>query len=119
MLVDELLRQLKIDQLVVHRGSAPMNDYQYQLSDLGRERARRYFEQCSYFGSAPVALSDYVAGVRAQSLSGQHPTAEALHAAFADLLLNKRMLDGSGRRSIREGVFMFWRRARQDVHGNA
>ncbi len=108
VLVDELLRQLKIDQLVVHRGSAPMNDYQYQLSDLGRERARRYFEQCSYFGSAPVALSDYVAGVRAQSLAGQHPTAEALHAAFADLLLNKRMLDRLGPAvNSGRGLFLF------------
>ena len=77
ILVDELLRQLKIDQLVVHKGSAPMNDYQYQLSDVGRERARRYYEQCSYFGSAPVILSDYIAGVEAQSLAGQRPTAEA------------------------------------------
>ena len=41
VLVDELLRQLKRDQLVVYRGSAAMNDYLYQLTDLGRERARR------------------------------------------------------------------------------
>ena len=27
VLVDELLRQLKTDQLVVHKGSATMNDY--------------------------------------------------------------------------------------------
>ncbi|NLZ02220.1 MAG: AAA family ATPase [Pirellulaceae bacterium] len=108
VLVDALLRQLKIDQLVVHRGAAPMNDYQYQLSELGRERGRRYFEQCSYFGSAPVALADYLAGVQAQSLAGQHPTAEALHAAFADLLLNKRMLDRLGPAiSSGRGLFLF------------
>ena len=41
VLIDELLRQLKRDQLVVYRGSAAMNDYLYQLTDLGRERARR------------------------------------------------------------------------------
>ena len=29
------------EQLVVHRGAAAMNDYQFQLTDLGRERARR------------------------------------------------------------------------------
>jgi hypothetical protein len=33
-----------------------MNDFQYQLTDLGRERARRYSEHCTYFGSAPVTL---------------------------------------------------------------
>ncbi len=39
VLIDEILRQLKHDQLVVYRGSAAMNDYLYQLTDLGRERA--------------------------------------------------------------------------------
>jgi hypothetical protein len=96
VLVDELLRQMKTDQLVVHKGAAPMNDYQYQLTDLGRERARRCMQHCSYFGAAPVSLSDYVPSVAAQSLTKQHPSPEALHLAFADLLLNRRMLDRIG-----------------------
>ena len=53
ILLDPLLRQLKFDQLLVYRGSAPMNDYVYQLTDLGRERARRFMDHCTYFGSAP------------------------------------------------------------------
>ena len=96
VLVDELLRGMKNDQLVVHKGSAPMNDYQYQLTEMGQERARRYAMQCAYFGSAPVALNDYVASVAAQSLTKLRPTREALHRAFEDLLLNKRMLDRLG-----------------------
>ncbi len=74
LLVEEVLRQLKHDQLVVYRGSAAMNDYVYQLTDLGRERARRHAAQCTYFGSAPVALADYIESVKAQSLENQHPT---------------------------------------------
>ena len=92
ILIDELLRTLKNDQLVVHKGSAPMNDYQYQLTDIGRERARRYSAYCTYFGAAPVGLDDYITSVRAQSLTGQRPTVDDLHRAFEDLLLNKRML---------------------------
>ena len=38
ILLDPLLRQLKLDQLLVYRGSAPMNDYIYQLTDLGLRR---------------------------------------------------------------------------------
>ena len=91
-LVEERLRQIKNDQLVVYRGTAPMNDYEYQLTDMGRERARRYVEHCSYFGAAPVSLKDYVASVEAQSLTRQHPTAEDLERAFHDLLLSKRMM---------------------------
>ena len=38
ILVDQLLREMKSDQLVVHKGAAAMNDFQYHLSDVGRER---------------------------------------------------------------------------------
>lgn len=91
-LVEERLRQIKNDQLVVYRGTAPMNDYEYQLTDMGRERARRYLEHCTYFGAAPVSLKDYVASIKAQSLTKQHPTAEDLERAFSDLLLSKKMM---------------------------
>ena len=96
VLIDELLRTMKNDQLVVHKHAAPMNDYQYQLTEVGRERARRLSEHCTYFGAAPTSLKDYITGVHAQSLTKQQPTAEALHRAFDDLLLNKRMLDRLG-----------------------
>jgi hypothetical protein len=92
LLLEELLRQMKQEQWIVHRGAAAMNDYQYQLTDKGRERARRLAEHCTYFGAAPVALADYVASVRAQSLTTQHPSADDLRRAFDDLLINPRML---------------------------
>ncbi len=106
--LDELLRELKNQQLVCHRGAAPMNDFQYQLTDLGRERARRYSEHCTYFGSAPVTLEDYIVGVRAQSLTNQHPSADDLHRAFEDLVLNKKMLDRLGPAiNSGRGLFLF------------
>ncbi|RIK82499.1 MAG: AAA family ATPase [Planctomycetota bacterium] len=94
--VEELLRQMKQDQLVGHRGAAPMNDYVFQLSELGRERARRLSEICTYYGAAPVALQDYIESVAAQSLVNQHPTREDLTAAFHDLLINPRMMSRLG-----------------------
>lgn len=96
VLVDEQMRRLKIEQLVVLKSSAPMNDYVYQLTDLGRERARRYAAHCTYFGAAPVALAAYVAAVAEQSLTLQHPSPQALEQAFADLLINKQMLQRLG-----------------------
>ncbi|HMC12285.1 MAG TPA: AAA family ATPase, partial [Pirellulaceae bacterium] len=92
ILLDPLLRQLKFDQLLVYRGSAPMNDYVYQLTDLGRERARRFMDHCTYFGSAPVSLMDYIIGAKAQSLENQHPSPEDLKRAFEDILVSERML---------------------------
>ncbi len=106
VLLDELLRTMKNDQLVVHKGAAPMNDYQYQLTEVGRERARRYAAHCTYFGSAPVALSDYVASIESQSLTKQHPTPDDLRRAFKDLLLNQRMLSRLGP-AVNSGRGMF------------
>lgn len=108
VLVDETLQRLKNDQLLVYRGSAPMNDYVYQLPDIGRERARRLSEHCSYFGAAPVALSDYLASVKAQSLGAQHPTVDDLKRAFSDLLINERMLERLGPAiNSGRGLFLF------------
>jgi predicted ATPase with chaperone activity len=107
-LVDGLLRQMKQDQMVVHRGSAPMGDYQYQLTDMGRERARRFSEHCTYFGAAPVSIKDYIASVGAQSLTHQHPTVADLEHAFSDLLMNKDMLRRLGPAiNSGRGLFLF------------
>ena len=91
-LLEELLQKMKQDQAVGHRGSAPMNDYVYQLTDVGKERARRHTDHCTYFGSAPVSLKDYIESVKAQSLVTQHPTEADLKRAFEDLLINPKML---------------------------
>ncbi|MBC7855016.1 MAG: AAA family ATPase [Pirellulaceae bacterium] len=106
ILLDQLMRQLKLDQLLIYRGAAPMNDYVYQLTDLGRERDRRYLDHCTYYGAAPVALADYITGIEAQSLTKQHPTEEDLAHAFSDILVNKRMLTRLGP-AINSGRGMF------------
>jgi hypothetical protein len=108
VLIDQLLRDMKNAQLVGHRGSAPMNDFRYQLSELGRERGRRLSQHCTYFGAAPVALKDYIASVRAQSLAGQHPTADDLAQAFHGLLLSRGILDRLGPAiNSGRGLFLF------------
>ena len=107
-LVDELMVELKRDQLVGHKRSAPMNDYVFQVSDLGRERARRYSEECSYFGTAPVGLADYIASVEAQSLKGQQPTETDLRRAFSDLLIDDGMFRRLGPAvNSGKGMFLF------------
>jgi hypothetical protein len=91
-LIDPLLHTLKQDRLLAHKGAASMNDYVYQLTELGRERAKKFAEHCKYYGSAPVPLSGYIESVQAQTLSNQHPTEEDLRRAFEDLLIDKKML---------------------------
>ncbi|MDX1962742.1 MAG: AAA family ATPase [Pirellulales bacterium] len=106
VLLEETLRQMKSDQWVYHRGAATMNDYVFSLTDKGRERARRHVQISTYYGAAPVALEDYIVSVKAQSLEKQHPTAADLQAAFADLLVNERMLRRLGP-AVNSGRGMF------------
>ena len=91
-LVDPLLNAMKEDRLIGHKGASLVNDYIYQLTELGRERARKLSEHCGYFGSVPVTLEDYILGVAAQSITLQQPTADDLQRAFSDLLINPNML---------------------------
>jgi hypothetical protein len=108
VLVEELLRRMKYDQMLSYRDSAPMNDYIYELTEVGRERGRRFSESCSYYGAAPVAMADYIRSVKAQSLDTQHPTVEKLRAAFSDLLINEKMLERLGPAiNSGRGLFLF------------
>jgi len=108
LLIDELLRQMKHDRLVAHRGAATMNDYVYQCTDIGRERARRHVAHCTYFGAAPVVLKDYIAGIKAQSIENQRPGADQLKRAFDDLLISPKMLSRLGPAiNSGRGLFLF------------
>jgi hypothetical protein len=105
-IIDPLLRSLKQDQLVVFKGSAAVGDYEYTLTEQGRERARRYSAECTYFGAATVTLRDYLKAMEAQSIAKQHATEADLHHAFADLIINQKMLDRLGP-AINSGRGMF------------
>lgn len=90
-ILDEFLRQLKKDQLVAHRCSAPMQDYVYELTSSGHERAGRYREQTTYYGATPVTHDDWVAAVEKQSLRNQSPNPEDLRRALSDLVLPEKL----------------------------
>jgi DNA-binding PadR family transcriptional regulator len=105
-LIEPLLKDLKQKQLLVFKGTSTMGDYDYAVTEMGKERARRYTEECTYFGSAPVSLADYLRSTAAQTITKQHADVESLRAAFADLVLNKKMLDKLGP-AINSGRGMF------------
>ncbi len=105
-IVEPILRSLKSEQLVTYKGTATMGDYEYGSTDVGRERARRYVEECTYMGAAPVSLPDYLVAMAAQSIAKQHATEDNLREAFSDLIMNKKMLDRLGP-AINSGRGMF------------
>ncbi|MGE0376630.1 MAG: AAA family ATPase [Planctomycetaceae bacterium] len=105
-LIDPLLRAWKKEQLIAFKGAAEAGDYVFVITDTGRDRAKRYQEECSYFGSAPVCLEDYLKAMEAQSVAKQGVTEDDLRRAFSDLLISDGMLECLGP-AINSGRGMF------------
>ena len=106
LLVEPLLNRLKSEQMTAYRGANSVNDYTHTLTDQGRDRARHYLHQTTYFGSAPVPLEHYNQAVKLQSVEGQRPRREELLHAFRDLLVDRKMLSKIGP-AINSGRGMF------------
>ena len=88
----ELLARLKQQQFVYYKDPASMGDFYYSLTDAGRERARKYVEECSYVGPCPVPLKYYIESVNRQTIANESPGPEQVKEAFSDLLVSEAML---------------------------
>ncbi len=96
--IDDSLRFLK-DEKCIEVVSGEMigpASYRFNLTDLGRRRAREAFDQCRYVGPAPVPLSAYVEQCHRQSVAGTACTAEALSRAFTGLIIRPDLLEELG-----------------------
>jgi predicted ATPase with chaperone activity len=106
VILEPLYNAMRQRQLLVHSGSAQLNDYVYCLTEMGRARAKQYMESCSYVGAVPVPLDDYIVSVEAQSVKAEVPREAQLKKAFADVLVDKEFLDTLGP-AINSGAGMF------------
>ena len=105
-LIQDLLRGIKEDRLVVYKSTAAMGDYVYELTEAGFGRAQRFAEQSTYFGATPVPLEQYTAGVRAQSVRAGRVRLDDLRRAFADMVLGDELLSQLGQ-AINSGLGLF------------
>ena len=106
LIIENVIKHLRDEQLVALKGAAEAGDYDYVLSDKGRGRAAEYSKDSTYFGAAPVCLADYLHAMAAQSIACQEVTDEDLKRAFSDLIINPAMLDRLGP-AINSGRGMF------------
>ena len=105
-MVEPMLMRLKMEQRVAYRAATATGDYIYVLTESGRALARTYAADCTYYGACPVPLNDYVGSVKRQTVEGQQPRKDDLLRAFADLLINPKMLDRLGP-AVNSGRGMF------------
>lgn len=107
-IIEPILKQLRSDKQIDLTGTTHTGDSEWGITDNGRERGKRYYEECTYFGAAPVSLDDYIHSVDAQTIAGQVVTAEDLQKAFDGLIINQAMLDKLGPAvNSGRGMFLF------------
>ena len=104
--LEAVFKQLRQDKHIDLAGTTSTGDSEYCITESGRERARRYQQECTYFGAVPVSLEDYVASVSAQSIAGQVVTKADLKRAFKGLIINEGMMNRLGP-AINSGRGMF------------
>jgi predicted ATPase with chaperone activity len=92
----DMLKTLKNAQLAYYKDTASASDFTYALSEAGRDRARKLFEESMYAGPAPVPIRDYVKAVAAQSIRLERPGVDAVRKAFDDILISEAMLNRLG-----------------------
>lgn len=105
-ILEELYQTLRVQQLIVHRAAAPLNDYYYCLTENGRERAAALLRNCSYTGPAPVPLLDYVMSVEAQTIRDERPRRAQLMRAFGDISVDEGLFECLGP-AVNSGAGLF------------
>lgn len=104
----EVLRGLKAQMLVAYKSSAPMGDFEHDLTESGVQRAQRWMKRCTFYGGAPVPLHDYVQSVAQQTVRNARPRLTAVINAFADLSLREAMISQVGQAiTAGRGLFLY------------
>ena len=101
--VVEELRELRYLEVLGLEG----RDYQLTLTNVGKDMANDRLRLCRYAGHAPVSLRAYTAVVKAQRAQPQ-VTPETMMKAFADLVVNRKLLDELGPALVAEGAMFLY-----------
>lgn len=83
------------------------NDYQFSLTERGRERAQASYNRCAYSGIAPVSLTRY------QEICHElrpeiNINSAIVNAAFNDLVLSQRTIDRIGPAFVAQRSIFFY-----------
>jgi predicted ATPase with chaperone activity len=92
--IDAAFKHMRSQQLVEIKGMQG-NDYNFTLSQAGKQLAGERFQVSQYAGACPVSLNDYHAATKAQAAKVQVDR-RTLRQAFSDLIIADRMLDQLG-----------------------
>jgi hypothetical protein len=97
-ILEPLVEAMRAERLIEVRGTTGTGSgsYRYALTDLGRDRARQYFDANQYVGPAPVPLAAYVHGMKAIAAARGYIDRERLRAGFQHLIIDDTVLEQVG-----------------------
>ncbi len=97
-LIEPIIEHARAEKLIEVKGAggAGTAGYKYAQTDLGRERALRFMDMCSYIGPAPVPLAQYNDYVRAQAASRGYMDRQRIGSGFDGLIVNPDMFEQLG-----------------------
>lgn len=105
-IVDQIFRHMRQQQMVEVKGMIG-NDYQFVLTQAGKQLASDRFQISQYAGACPVPLSQYQAAAKAQA-ARVTVDRKVLRAAFGDLVVTDRLLDQLGPALISQtSIFLY------------
>lgn len=112
MLGVEIARQARLPFNVIDEGLVFLKDekclevssgeligrvsYRFNLTDLGRIRAREALDQCRYVGPAPVPLEAYVRQCMQQTVTGTVCDPASLREAFREFIIRPNLIEELG-----------------------
>ena len=104
--IDTCFRHMRQQQLVEVKGMLG-NDYQFTLSQAGKQLASERFQVNQYAGPAPVSLKDYHASTQVQAAHVDIDQ-RILRNNFSDLVVSDQLLDQLGPALISQSsIFMY------------
>jgi hypothetical protein len=97
-ILEPRIERTRTELLVEVRGSTGPGSagYRYVLTDAGRDRAQRYFDNSQYVGPAPVPLTQYAAYMTALTAARGYIDRERLRKGFGHLVVSDSMLEMLG-----------------------
>jgi hypothetical protein len=97
-ILEPIVAQLRTEQLIEVKGAAGVGTagYSYAVTDLGRDRTRRYLDACGYVGPAPVPIAQYLAYMAELAHIRPPIDQHRVAAAFSHLIMEPDMLHQLG-----------------------
>ena len=105
-IVSEQLRSLRAQLLLTISNHGAMGDFEYDLTEDGRQRAHWHSDRCTYCGAAPVPLDAYISSIAEQSLRRQKVRLPDICRALQDLMLPPATLSQLGQ-AVHSGRGLF------------